>query len=85
MGWVGQIAVRRGAQTAAAPSSALLNVPETKVTALPNGLRVATENSGLETATVGLFIDTGSRYETPANNGVAHYLEHMLFKVRTVK
>merc|ERR1712038_2060470 len=38
------------------------------------------ENSGASTATVGLWIDTGSRYETASNNGVAHFLEHMVFK-----
>lgn len=27
-----------------------------------------------------MWIDTGSRYETAANNGVAHFLEHMAFK-----
>merc|ERR1719175_444651 len=43
-------------------------------------MRVASENSGSPTATVGLWIDTGSRYETAANNGVAHFLEHMAFK-----
>ena len=32
-------------------------------------MRVATEDSGVPTATVGLWIDTGSRYETAANNG----------------
>ena len=29
---------------------------------------------------VGLWIDSGSRFETEAKNGVAHYLEHMAFK-----
>merc|ERR1719394_128155 len=43
-------------------------------------MRVASEDSGVPTATVGLWIDTGSRYETAANNGVAHFLEHMAFK-----
>merc|ERR550519_2735677 len=43
-------------------------------------MRVASEDSGAPTATVGLWIDTGSRYETAANNGVAHFLEHMAFK-----
>lgn len=33
-----------------------------------------------ETATVGVFIDAGSRYETAENNGTAHFLEHMTFK-----
>lgn len=58
-----------------------MNVPETRVTTLSNGLRVATEHSDSETATVGLWIGAGSRFETQANNGVAHFLEHMIFKV----
>ena len=37
-----------------------------------------------DTATIGVFIDAGSRYETEANNGTAHFLEHMIFKVRLV-
>ncbi|KAF6725533.1 Mitochondrial-processing peptidase subunit beta [Oryzias melastigma] len=57
-----------------------LNVPETKVTTLENGLRVASEDSGLTTCTVGLWIDAGSRYENKRNNGTAHFLEHMAFK-----
>merc|ERR1712004_383535 len=52
----------------------------TQVTVLDNGMRVASEDSGAPTATVGLWIDTGSRYENAANNGVAHFLEHMAFK-----
>lgn len=52
-----------------------------QVTQLNNGIRVATEDTGASTATVGLWIDTGSRYETAENNGVAHFLEHMAFKV----
>lgn len=34
----------------------------------------------MATATVGIWIDAGSRYETAANNGVAHFMEHMAFK-----
>uniref|UniRef100_A0A8R1I0B5 Mitochondrial-processing peptidase subunit beta n=1 Tax=Caenorhabditis japonica TaxID=281687 RepID=A0A8R1I0B5_CAEJA len=56
-------------------------VPETVVTTLPNGFRVATENTGGSTATIGVFIDAGSRYENEKNNGTAHFLEHMAFKV----
>jgi len=66
--------------TAASYDETLLNVPETKVTTLDNGLRVASEDSGIPTATVGLWIDAGSRFENPENNGVAHFLEHMAFK-----
>ncbi|PIO37181.1 Mitochondrial-processing peptidase subunit beta [Aquarana catesbeiana] len=63
-----------------AATQAVLNVPETKVTTLNNGLRVASEDSGLSTCTVGLWIDAGSRYENEKNNGTAHFLEHMAFK-----
>ena len=35
----------------------------TIVTTLPNGLRVATEDLGTDTTTVGLWIDCGTRYE----------------------
>merc|ERR1719454_305624 len=54
--------------------------PPTLVSTLPNQLRVASESTGGETATIGMWIDTGSRYESDANNGVAHFLEHMAFK-----
>ncbi|XP_054911626.1 mitochondrial-processing peptidase subunit beta [Poeciliopsis prolifica] len=70
---------RRLLATPAAQQVAL-NVPETKVTSLENGLRVASEDSGLTTCTVGLWIDAGSRYENERNNGTAHFLEHMAFK-----
>lgn len=76
---------KRGGQvrlfaTEAAYKQALINVPPTRVTVLDNGMRVATEDSGAPTATVGLWIDAGSRYEHSGNNGVAHFLEHMAFK-----
>ncbi|XP_075589241.1 ubiquinol-cytochrome c reductase core protein 1 [Dermatophagoides farinae] len=58
----------------------ILNVPETKVSTISNGIRVVTEDSGIPTCTIGLWIDAGSRYETLENNGVAHFLEHMAFK-----
>lgn len=52
-----------------------------QVTTLPSGLRVASETTPFaETAVVGVWIDAGSRYETAANNGAAHFLEHMAFK-----
>ena len=73
----------RSALASANLHQVLVNSPETRVTEIANGLRVATENSGLPTATVGIWIDAGSRYETPQNNGVAHFLEHMAFKGTT--
>lgn len=59
---------------------ALNNMPETRVTTLSNGLRVATEDYGLPTCTVGIWIDAGSRFESEKTNGTAHFLEHMAFK-----
>ncbi|KAJ0674334.1 putative peptidase M16, zinc-binding, metalloenzyme, LuxS/M16 peptidase [Helianthus annuus] len=61
--------------------TSILTYPETRVTTLPNGLRIATEsNLASQTATVGVWIDAGSRFETEETNGVAHFLEHMIFK-----
>jgi hypothetical protein len=57
-----------------------------QITTLPNGLRVATEATPQATsATVGIWIDAGTRYETAANNGAAHFLEHMAFKGTPVR
>ncbi|KAM7484416.1 hypothetical protein LguiA_000425 [Lonicera macranthoides] len=59
----------------------ILSTPQTQVTTLPNGLRVATEsNLASTTATVGVWIDAGSRFESDETSGVAHFLEHMIFK-----
>ena len=58
-----------------------LSLTAAQVTTLSSGLRVASEtNPFAETATVGVWIDAGSRYENAANNGTAHFLEHMAFK-----
>ncbi|MEE9301188.1 MAG: pitrilysin family protein [Alphaproteobacteria bacterium] len=52
-----------------------------EVTTLPNGLRVVSETMPqVETASVGVWVDTGSRYESAGDNGVSHMLEHMAFK-----
>lgn len=52
-----------------------------QVTTLSNGLRVATDRMDhVESATLGVWLDSGTRYEAPARNGIAHMLEHMLFK-----
>lgn len=58
----------------------LFQAPPTEVTTLGSGMRVASQTMPGETATVGVWIDTGSRYETAKNNGVAHFLEHITFK-----
>lgn len=53
----------------------------TRLTTLPNGMRVASEELGGETATIGVWIDAGSRFEDERTNGTAHFLEHISFKV----
>ncbi|CAJ0579445.1 unnamed protein product, partial [Mesorhabditis spiculigera] len=70
--------VRRWRTAAAANRSYYF--PETLVTTLPSGFRVATEDLKTPTATIGVWIDAGSRYENEKNNGTAHFLEHMAFK-----
>jgi predicted Zn-dependent peptidase len=48
---------------------------------LPSGLRVITEQvPGVRSASVGLWVQIGSRDERPEVAGAAHYLEHLLFK-----
>lgn len=48
---------------------------------LPNGFRIVTESMpGLKSASVGLWVGAGGRHETAAQNGIAHFLEHMAFK-----
>ncbi len=48
---------------------------------LTNGLVLIGEiNPSAKSAAVGYFVRAGSRDETPAVNGVSHFLEHMLFK-----
>lgn len=47
-------------------------------------MRVSSESlTGAETATIGVWIDAGSRFEDQRTNGTAHFLEHMAFKGTT--
>lgn len=54
--------------------------PKAELTTLSNGLRVVSEETYRANSSLGLFIDAGSRYETDANNGTSHLLEHMAYK-----
>lgn len=50
-------------------------------TVLDNGLTVITESvPHFSTVSIGLWWKTGARYETESNNGISHFIEHMLFK-----
>jgi predicted Zn-dependent peptidase len=51
------------------------------ITTLPNGLMVATERMPeIATATLGVWVGTGSRHERPHEHGLSHLIEHMAFK-----
>lgn len=41
---------------------------------------IVEENAGLRSVTSGIMVGTGSAYETPENNGISHFIEHMQFK-----
>ena len=48
---------------------------------LANGFRIVTENMpGLQSASLGIWVDAGGRHERLQQNGIAHFLEHMAFK-----
>ncbi len=54
---------------------------QTRLTTLSNGFRIVTDHMpGLQSASAGVWVMAGGRHETPAQNGVAHFLEHMAFK-----
>jgi predicted Zn-dependent peptidase len=51
------------------------------VTEIDSGIRVVTEEvASVRSVALGLWVRTGSRDETPAQAGVSHFLEHLLFK-----
>lgn len=48
---------------------------------LDNGIRLVTERiPTLKSVTVGIWVNTGSRDESPAEAGYSHFIEHMFFK-----
>lgn len=48
---------------------------------LPNGVRIVSEHmDGVRSASIGIWVGAGSRYEKYAEAGSAHFIEHMLFK-----
>ena len=52
-----------------------------EVTTLPSGLRVASEHmEGVRSVSVGFWVDAGARDERRDQRGLAHFIEHMLFK-----
>jgi predicted Zn-dependent peptidase len=55
-----------------------------QLTTLPNGLRIVSENvPHVASAAVGFWVQAGSRDETFEEQGLSHFLEHMVFKGTT--
>ena len=53
-------------------------------TVFPSGLRIVTEEvPSVRSAAIGIWVNVGSRDETPAVAGASHFLEHLLFKGTT--
>jgi len=56
-------------------------VRDIELTRLKNGVRVITEvMPHVRSVSVGVWVGTGSRRESPEQNGITHFIEHMLFK-----
>lgn len=59
-------------------------VRDIEMTTLANGVRVITEAmQHVRSVSVGIWVGAGSRRETPEQNGITHFIEHMLFKGTT--
>jgi predicted Zn-dependent peptidase len=66
-------------QSAAHPSSTIER--DILTTTLPNGIKVITEAMPhVRSVSVGVWVSSGSRREAAEQNGISHFIEHMLFK-----
>src|SRR5436853_6368839 len=56
-------------------------IDHVQTTRLANCLTIITEHMpGLRSVSLGIWVRRGSRHETPALNGICHFIEHALFK-----
>lgn len=54
---------------------------EYEINQLDNGLQIITcPMPGMESAAIGVWVSVGGRYETLAQQGISHFIEHLLFK-----
>ena len=52
-----------------------------KIITLDNGLRIVIQKNGnAKTCSLGVWVGSGSCFETPETAGTSHFIEHMLFK-----
>jgi len=61
--------------------AAVQTATEITISTLSNGVRLITESiPHVRSVAVGIWMGTGSRQESPEQNGITHFIEHMLFK-----
>jgi len=57
------------------------HLPQTRMTTLANGIRVVTQNvAAMQSAAIGIRIDSSTRNEPADIGGASHFIEHLLFK-----
>jgi predicted Zn-dependent peptidase len=62
-------------------ASSVPNIRDVSRTSLPNGIRIITESvPHVRSVSIGVWIGTGARRESVKENGISHFIEHMLFK-----
>lgn len=62
-------------------TNAVQTLRDIEITTLANGVRVISEEmSHVRSVSLGVWIRTGSRRETSEQNGISHFIEHMVFK-----
>lgn len=66
--------------TATLHSGSKANLTRPQVQRLANGLTIITESMPVESVNLSLWLNVGSAVETHDINGMAHFLEHMVFK-----
>jgi len=56
-------------------------LPDVATSTLPNGIQIISERMDhVRSVSLGIWIGTGSRMETAEENGISHFIEHMVFK-----
>ena len=74
-------AVARDARATVSPTAGNCLLPDHRLTVLDSGVRVVTEAMPtVRSVTLGFWIATGSAHESPAEAGLSHLTEHMLFR-----
>lgn len=65
--------------TISQPRAAIM--PTYTKSVLPNGVRILTEEvPHVQSFALGIWVDVGSRDEKPAQQGIAHFIEHLVFR-----